>query len=134
MKRLAVALALPLLAVGCAQWPAPGCGSGQQAAVQDLLYFGTATPDGVVSASDWQGFVDGVVTPRFPDGLSVWPASGQWKSAAGPIVREGSYVLSLVHPESAQAEAAIADIVRSYKARFRQEAVMRVRAPACISF
>lgn len=134
MKRLAAALLLPLLASGCAQWPAAGCGSGQQAAVQDLLYFGTATPDGVVSASDWQGFVDGVVTPRFPDGLSVWPASGQWKSAAGPIVREGSYVLNLVHPDDTKAEAAIADIVRTYKTRFRQEAVMRVRAPACISF
>ncbi len=102
--------------------------------MQDLLYFGTATPDGVVSANDWHGFIDSVVTPRFPEGLSVWPASGQWKSAAGPIVRESSYVLSLVHPEGASAETAIADIVREYKARFRQEAVMRVRAPACISF
>lgn len=133
MKVLAAAL-LALLASGCAQWPGPGCNSGLQAAVQDRLYFGTATPDGVVSAADWQGFVDGVVTPRFPEGLSVWPAAGQWKSAAGPIVREASYVLDLVHAPGAAPEAAIGDIVRIYKARFRQEAVMRVSSPVCIAF
>jgi len=128
-------LGAPLLLAGaCAQVPGPGCSSGQQAAVQDLLYFGTAMPGGTVTAEDWRLFLDTVVTPKFPEGLSVWPVAGQWKSAAGPIVREGSFVLDLVHPEGAGHDAAIGEIVASYKARFRQEAVMRVRSPVCISF
>lgn len=135
-RRLAMALApwAGLVLVACAQTPRAACGSGQQPALQDLLYFGTATPDGMVSAADWRDFVDTTITPRFPEGLSAWPAAGQWKPAAGSIVREASYVLSLVHPEGATHEAAIGEIVAAYKARFRQEAVLRVSSSACISF
>lgn len=100
----------------------------------ESLYFGTATPSGTVTAADWQGFLNDTITPRFPEGLSVWPASGQWKSAAGNIVREGSYVVSLVHPESPAASAALDEIVREYKTTFQQEAVLRVRGPVCVSF
>ena len=131
--RRAALLLLALLAA-CATGPGAGCGSGQQGAEQELLYFGTAMPDGTVSADDWRVFLDTVVTPRFPEGLSVWPVAGQWKSGAGPVVREASFVLNLVHPEGANHDAAIGEIVAHYKARFRQEAVLRVRSPACISF
>ena len=79
-----IALAL----AGCASAPAPSCAPGQQAMRAELLYFGTATPRGTVSPEDWRHFVDEVVTPRFPDGLTVWPAGGQWRSAQGEAVHE----------------------------------------------
>ncbi len=100
----------------------------------EYLYFGTAKPEGQVSADDWRTFLDDSVTPRFPQGLSVWRASGQWKSASGPIVREPSYVLNIVHESSETTDAAIVGIMSAYKARFRQEAVLRVRSTACVSF
>jgi hypothetical protein len=131
-----LALWVPCIAlvVACAS-PGPlPCAGGQQAMIAEYLYFGTAKPDGQVSADDWRKFIDEVVTPKFPQGLSVWQASGQWKSAAGPIVREPSYVLNVAHEGSETAEAAIIGIMKAYKARFRQEAVLRVQSPACVSF
>ncbi len=110
------------------------CPAGQQAMIAEYLYFGTAKPGGVVSADDWKTFLDEAVTPGFPQGLSAWQASGQWKSAAGPVIRESSYVLNIVHESGEAADAAIVAIMKAYKARFRQEAVLRVRSAACVSF
>ncbi|MGZ5661296.1 MAG: DUF3574 domain-containing protein [Usitatibacter sp.] len=53
---------------------------------------------------------------------------------AGPIVREPSYILNIVHESSAAADASITEIMKTYKEEFRQEAVLRVRSPACVSF
>lgn len=100
----------------------------------EWLYFGTDRPGGTVSATEWKSFADEVVTPRFPKGLSVWPAAGQWQSNAGPIVRESSYVLNIVHGASALDQQAMQEIVDSYKKRFQQEAVMRVLGPVCVGF
>ena len=113
---------------------APSCPSGQQVAVQELLYFGTDKPSGRVTPEDWAQFLGETVTPRFPEGLTAWSASGQWRSASGAVVHEPSYVLSLVHPESASAEKAVQELVTSYKARFVQEAVLRVKSNVCMSF
>jgi len=111
----------------------PSCPNGQQVAVHELLYFGTDKPSGNVTPQDWAQFLGETVTPRFPEGLTAWQASGQWRSASGAVVQEPSYVLSLVHSESATAEKAIQEIVASYKARFQQEAVLRVKSSVCTS-
>lgn len=100
----------------------------------DSLYFGTARPGGEVSSEDWRQFLAAVVTPRFPDGLTSWSAAGQWRTASGDLQRESSYVLYIVHPDGERDDRAIAEVVRLYKARFEQQAVLRVRTPACVSF
>jgi hypothetical protein len=111
---------------GCASFSEPRCSVGEQRLVSDLLYFGTA--------AQWSDFLGTVVTPKFPEGLSVWPASGQWRSATGAITREASHVLNLVHPETEAADSAVRAIVTAYKSQFQQEAVLRVRGSACVSF
>ncbi|HLX24600.1 MAG TPA: DUF3574 domain-containing protein [Usitatibacter sp.] len=123
------AIALAALLAGCAH-----CATGQQAAVSDILYFGTSKPGGTVSPQEWSEFLRDVVTPAFPDGFSAWPAYGQWKSGKGDIQREGSYVVSIVHREGDAAEAGIRALVAEYKSRFHQESVLRVSSPSCISF
>ena len=45
---------------------------------------------GSVSELEWQIFLRDEVTKRFPDGLTVWEAEGQWLSPAGSIDREQS--------------------------------------------
>ena len=130
--RLAVLSFLVALSA-CGSMSLPACQSGQNAAVQELLYFGTDKPAGRVTPEDWAQFLSETVTPRFPAGLTAWQAAGQWRSASGTVVREPSYVLSLVHPPSTAAETAVAELIASYKARFQQEAVLRVVAHACIS-
>jgi hypothetical protein len=134
LRALLLLCALAVLLGGCATVREPACAAGEQRMVNELLYFGTAKPNGVVSAEESSAFLASVVTPRFPQGLSVWQASGQWQSADGSLTRENSYVLNLDHPESAAADKAIQEIIAEYKSRFRQESVLRVRSYACMSF
>jgi len=68
MSRAAL-VSLALLCAGCTTAP-PRCATGQEAAVNELIYFGTATPDGVVSADAWNGFLRDVVK------VGVGPGSG----------------------------------------------------------
>lgn len=129
-----VALTWLLLASACASLETPRCGSGERAAVSELLYFGTDRPDGgTVSAAEWTAFLNTVVTPRFPAGLTVWSAAGQWQSATGAITRESSYVLNLLHPGDATSETGVRAVVAEYRQRFAQEAVLRVRSAVCMS-
>ena len=131
--RLPLVAALLLLLVGCSSLQHGGCVPGERAAVSECLYFGTNTPGGVVSTEEWANFLGTTVTPRFPAGFTVWQAAGQWRSSDGKLTREGSYVLNLIHPADAEVETAVQAIVAEYKTRFHQDAVLRVKAYACIS-
>ena len=132
MKVVLLAVVLSALA-GCETAPAPRCAANEQLSINELIYFGTATPDGAVTDQQWSDFLRDVVTPRFPQGLTTWPAAGQWRSADGGLTREDSHVLNLVHGGDAAAEQAVRELVESYKQRFRQEAVLRVKSHACTS-
>jgi hypothetical protein len=132
MSRTAlVVLALTLSA--CVTQPAPRCSANEKPSVSDLIYFGTEKPGGTVSDDEWAAFLREVVTPRFPDGLTTWRASGQWRSADGSLTREDSHVLNLVHDGSQKTEGKIRALIDDYKTRYRQEAVLRVRSGACVS-
>ncbi|MCQ4165064.1 DUF3574 domain-containing protein [Tahibacter harae] len=129
------ALAFAALSLtACATAPHLSCAPAQQALIADELFFGTAMPQGQVTPEQWQAFLSEEVTPRFPQGLSVVSAAGQWRGNDGSLVHESSYVLTLVHPDDAASEASILAIAQAYKTRFRQEAVMRLKQRACTSF
>jgi len=98
------------------------------------LFFGRdIAGGGVVSDADWQCFLDQEVTPRFPDGLTVEEASGQWKGADG-IVREKSKRLTIVLVGAAGEEAKLSAVRDAYKRRFQQDAVLLVERQACAAF
>ena len=132
--RFSLTLVLALSLSACASLHGLDCKSGEQLAIQDSLYFGTGKPNGVVTAGEWAEFLQTEVTARFPQGLTVHEASGQWRGADGAIVREATHVLQLVHPDDAPSDKRVAEIIASYKVKFQQEAVLRVRAVACVSF
>ncbi len=102
--------------------------------ILDTLYFGTRKAKGTVTKKDWENFLKGVVTPRFPDGLTAWEGYGQWKGKEGKIIREKSHILQLVHPAGSGPEKSILDIIEIYKKRFNQESVMRVKSQPNVSF
>jgi len=131
---MAIAMAAAVIIAGCAASPGPTCTAGERRSVDELLYFGTGMADGVVSDDQWAAFLRDVVTPRFPEGLTTWPASGQWRSGDGSLTREGSHVLNLVHAADDTTEKAVQAIIADYKNRFRQEAVLRVKTDVCVSF
>ncbi|VTU18151.1 DUF3574 domain-containing protein [Variovorax sp. RA8] len=120
---------------GCAPLLRTGCATGEEALIHDTLYFGTGKPrGGMVTPAEWSEFLKSAVTPRFPQGLTVSPASGQWRGADGAIVQEASQVLQLIHPDDDASENAVQVLVAVYKAQFEQEAVLRVKARTCVSF
>lgn len=122
------------LALGaCASSQLWSCRTGEYLAVMDSMYFGTVKPGGSVTAQEWHEFMNQVVTPHFPEGLTSWEASGQWQSAAGVIEREASHVLHIVHPDTEESERAVREVMSRYKTEFQQQAVLRVRSSACMS-
>jgi len=52
----------------------------------------------------------------------------------GALTRENSHVLNLLHASDAASEAAVREVMAEYKAQFKQEAVLRVKSYACVSF
>ncbi|HUJ13680.1 MAG TPA: DUF3574 domain-containing protein [Thermoanaerobaculia bacterium] len=99
--------------------------------IDDRLYFGRNIPaGGVVSDAQWDDFVRTVITPRFPQGLTIFQTKGQWLDPRGNLVREDTYIVELNHPRSAATEAAIEAIAQEYKRRFGQDAVLRISSPA----
>jgi hypothetical protein len=119
---------------GCAVSGSGTCRTGEKRLVAETLYLGAAMGDGLVGDADWTGFLDDWVTPRFPDGLTVLQASGQWRGANGKIVEEPSRVLYLVHPSDEASERKVEEIASEYKRRFDQEAVLRTRDTVCVSY
>lgn len=100
------------------------------------LYFGSQKPDGsVVTEAQFMQFVDTVVTPRFPDGLTLLTGYGQFRNSAGQIIRERSMELILLYPPSMRdANRKIEEIRTAYKQAFQQESVLRVDSLAAVSF
>lgn len=131
-----VVLSAALLLAGCATAPMLTCQGTQQARVTAELLFGRNVGDRLgVSEADWSRFLAAEVTPRFPDGLTVLDAAGQWRDAARDrVVREPSKVVMLTLTDPAAEQGKIDAIVEAYKRRFRQRAVGVVMRPACVSF
>jgi hypothetical protein len=96
--------------------------------IRTELYFGRNRPNGTVTDAEWQSFVDEFVTPRFPDGLTILDADGQWRGKDGSIAREQSKVIVLLYPRKLRRSmnAKIEEIRAEYKKRFAQESVMRI--------
>ena len=110
------------------------CGPTGIAHVRTTLYFGLTRPTGRVSEDEWRNFLRQQVTPRFPEGLTVWEAQGQWRRSDGRVARERSKVLLLVHDDTALARATLGELVTAYKQRFEQESVLWESSSVCATF
>jgi Protein of unknown function (DUF3574) len=99
------------------------------------LFFGRNSPAGEISEQAFQGFVDAVVTPLFPDGLTVIDGKGQFRASAdSPVEKELSKVLVLLYRFDKAASDKVEEIRSRYKARFQQQSVLRVDEAVCVSF
>ncbi|MBU6297485.1 MAG: DUF3574 domain-containing protein [Alphaproteobacteria bacterium] len=99
------------------------------------LYFGRAmAADSSVSDADWRRFLDEEVTPRFPRGLTVENASGQWNGADGVLTREASKHLIIVLSGAPDEQTKLVAVREAYKRRFHQESVLILEYRTCGSF
>lgn len=97
--------------------------------VRTELFFGSERPDlPEVSPEEFKQFLDVVVTPCFPDGLTLLTGKGQFRESDGQIVQETSFVLVLLYPLDARKESngKIEAIRTLYKDHFLQQSVLRV--------
>lgn len=107
------------------------CGSSSAPQLRTTLYFGLARPKGSVSELEWQMFLRDEVTARFPQGLTVWEAEGQWRAPDGVVGHERSKVLLLVHPDTTAARESVQVMIARYRKTFEQESVLWETARVC---
>jgi Protein of unknown function (DUF3574) len=101
------------------------------------LFFGLSKAKGTdVTNSEFQGFVDREITPRFPDGLTLLGGQGQFKNSSQVIVKEPSRLLILLYPmeKGNNSNRKIEEIRAVYKKTFQQESVLRTDNLSCVLF
>ena len=72
--------------------------------------------------------------PRFPDGLTVLDAYGQWRNLEGVVEKERSKVLVVLAPPGEEPLSLIHEVSDEYKRRFDQDAVIQATSAACVAF
>jgi hypothetical protein len=108
--------------------------------IRTELFFGTDREDGPdVSEVEFREFLDRVITPAFPEGLTLVTGDGQFCcDPNNDIIKERSFVLILLYPLRQRRESSrkIEQIREDYKAAFRQQSVLRVDSslPVWVSF
>lgn len=95
--------------------------------IQKDLFFGrNIFGGGEVSEAEFAAFVDNLITPRFPAGLTIFDADGQFEDSTGTIIEERSKLVTLFVEDTPQSESAIDEIVTAYLQQFNQESVLQV--------
>ena len=123
------------LLVGCTEAASSTCPDGMEEFVNYQLFMGRSISGGMtVTDAEWETFLEDTVTPRFPDGLTVLDAAGQWRGSDGEIQKEQSKVLTVLAAPGDEAMRLIDEISAEYKSRFDQESVLKVVGDVCVSF
>ena len=113
----------------------PDCPAGTELFTEYRLFFGRSRGSiEVVSDAAWQTFLAKEVTPRFPDGLTVLDARGQWRDSIGLTVRERTKLVIILARPGGEGIRLTDEITEAYKWAFGQESVLRAISAACVSF
>lgn len=108
--------------------------------VRSELYFGIGRDGGGddptrIDAARWRAFLDGEVTPRFPDGLTVFDAHGQWRfDGSDTPERQRSKVLVILHEDTPRRRADIEAIRLAWKQATGHQSVLWSRHAVDVSF
>jgi Protein of unknown function (DUF3574) len=110
--------------------------AGQKPMIVVQLFFGLSVPHrGPVTAKEWNSFLQQTVTPRFPEGFTVYDAYGQsWNPATRSVGREKTKVVLIAIVDTAPARAKIAEVADEYRGTFHQRSVGIVTSPSCGAF
>lgn len=126
---LALATAAPAQSISCPL-------AAQKPMLLFQLFFGRSVPDrGPVTAREWSTFLRQNVTPRFPDGFTVYDAYGQWLNPAShAIARESTKVIVIATVDTPDVRTKITAVSESYRRLFHQQSVGIVSSAACAAF
>jgi hypothetical protein len=129
-------LALLMLATltGCASLPQACLPPAQDMASAELFFGRKIGPRVAVTDADFARFTAEEITPRFPDGLTVLDAKGQWRdSARGALIHEPSKLVLIVFRDEPQRRADLSAVAEAYKAKFRQQSVLTAVRSVCVT-
>src|SRR5262245_34750702 len=136
MRLILGAILLAVGLTGAAEGQLLECRSTHKPQQVAELLFGRKIGDRLaVSQRSWARFVDREITPRFPDGLTVYDMVGQWRDAArNKIMHEPGKTVMIVLPGKDDDLERLDQVVEAYKSQFRQQSVGVILRPACVSF
>lgn len=129
MKLPFTAIAITLLLTGCVDFR-----GGDGPLIVARLYLGQSNAAGAIPPQQFDEFIDTVVTPKFPDGLTLIPANGRWRAPDNTLVRERTIVLELIYPDNETGRTNVLAVIEQYKQRFRQHAVLLVVEHPSVSY
>jgi len=100
------------------------------------LFFGRDIPGRApLTDAEWDGFAATDITPRFPEGLTMFDGDGQWRvPETGAIVREKAKIVLAAVAPSSDLESRIDAVRQAYRRNFHQQSVGVITAPACGAF
>ncbi|MDO8799592.1 DUF3574 domain-containing protein [Phenylobacterium sp.] len=136
MRNALVLLPLMLVASCASLESRLTCAAGEEPMRTAQLFFGQnigGKPG--VSDADFRKFTDEVLTPRFPEGLTVLDGGGQWTGAENKLIREAAKIVVLVLPAThGENRRKLGEVRQAYVERFHQDSVMMISQRACVSF
>jgi len=142
-------LLLPLVLAACTAAPAPIATPipppqqayrcilpfEQRMLVAELFFGRNIRGRSPLSETEWAAFARDVITPNFPDGFTVFDASGQWRNpATGAIMRDPTKVLVVAAKRAPDLADRLTAIIEAYKTRFRQQSVGIITRDSCAGF
>jgi Protein of unknown function (DUF3574) len=100
------------------------------------LFFGLSIKGrGPVTPHEWSEFLRRDVTPRFPDGFTVYEAEGQWQNPAShAVVHERSKIMIIAAEDTAEVRTKLSEIADLYRGAFHQQAVGVITQRECAAF
>lgn len=106
--------------------------------IKTELYFGLTYNMGMVKhfiePCNFDRFVADIITPCFPDGLTILSGCGQWLSG-DEIIKERCKIVIIIHPDDGTNSEAKIGLIRSqYRSQFAQDSVLRVDSEVSVSF
>jgi len=128
---IAAAMVSPLMPTAAANAQTASC----SAPLKPMLDIELLLGHGRAGDARWRRFLAREVTPRFPEGLTVYETTGQWRDPQRKmIVREKSRVLRVLVVPDPPVQDRIEALAAAYKKQFVQKSVGIVTRPACVSF
>lgn len=119
MKQLILIL---LVIFACAAPQLPRADAAQQDIrgnqVWYRMHLGTGVGDTAVSPDLMRAFIDAHITPKFPKGLTIIDARGQWSMKGTGLIRERTIVVELYCDDTEDNRKTVEEIAKSYVDRF----------------
>ncbi len=100
------------------------------------FYFGKNIPNQpLLTDAQWAEFAAKIITPAFPDGLTVADGQGQWMNPkTGAISNDPTKIVTIAVKESPELGARIKAVIAAYKTDFHQESVGLTTVDGCGAF